>query len=126
MFPLLLLSGESSSFSQELNISNEILSLIEDDNFPDYLDPVYLIGHIRSYAKFLQLNEEEIILQRKNKFLQIGRGRGFSTKSDMSNSLSLKKNNIEVLFDKIIINKKILGGIILLIITILAVYLFNN
>ena len=50
-----------SYISQELNISNEILSLIEDDNFPDYLDSVFLIGHIRSYAKFLDLNEKEII-----------------------------------------------------------------
>ena len=50
-----------SYISQELNISNEVLSLIEDDNFPDYLDSVYLIGHIRSYARFLDLNEKEII-----------------------------------------------------------------
>ena len=50
-----------SYIAQELNISNEVLSLIEDDNFPDYLDSVFLIGHIRSYAKFLDLNEKEII-----------------------------------------------------------------
>ncbi|MDC0192057.1 DUF4115 domain-containing protein [Alphaproteobacteria bacterium] len=50
-----------SYISKELNVSNEILSLIEEDNFPDYLNSVYLIGHIRSYAKFLHLNEEEII-----------------------------------------------------------------
>ena len=50
-----------SYIAQELNISNEVLSLIEDDNFPDYLDSVYLIGHIRSYARFLDLNEKEII-----------------------------------------------------------------
>ena len=50
-----------SYIAKELNISNEILSLIEDDNFPDYLDPVYLIGHIRSYARFLDLNDKEII-----------------------------------------------------------------
>ena len=50
-----------SYIAKELNISYEILSLIEDDNFPDYLDSVYLIGHIRSYARFLDLNEKEII-----------------------------------------------------------------
>ena len=50
-----------SYIAKELNISYEILSLIEDDNFPDYLNPVYLIGHIRSYARFLDLNEKEII-----------------------------------------------------------------
>ena len=50
-----------SYISKELNVSNEVLRLIEEDNFPDYLNSVFLIGHIRSYAKFLQLNEEEII-----------------------------------------------------------------
>ena len=50
-----------SYIAKELNISYEILSLIEDDNFPDYINSVYLIGHIRSYARFLDLNEKEII-----------------------------------------------------------------
>ena len=50
-----------SYISKELNISSEILRLIEDDNFPNYIDSVYLIGHIKSYAKFLDLNEKEII-----------------------------------------------------------------
>ena len=50
-----------SYIAKELNISSEILSLIEDDNFPDYLNSVYLIGHIRSYARFLNLNKKEII-----------------------------------------------------------------
>ena len=50
-----------SYISKELNVSNEVLRLIEEDNFPDYLNSVFLIGHIRSYAKFLQLNEDEII-----------------------------------------------------------------
>ena len=50
-----------SYISKELNISIDILNLIEEDNFPDYIDSVYLIGHIRSYARFLDLNEKEII-----------------------------------------------------------------
>tara|TARA_Y100001970_G_scaffold280448_1_gene389454 strand:- start:525 stop:1373 length:849 start_codon:yes stop_codon:yes gene_type:complete len=50
-----------SYISKELNISHEILRLIEEDNFPNYIDPVYLIGHVRSYAKFLDLNAKEII-----------------------------------------------------------------
>ena len=52
---------ELSFISKQLNISSEILSLIEDDNFPDYIDSVYLIGHIKSYAKFLDLDEKKII-----------------------------------------------------------------
>ena len=50
-----------SYISKQLNVSNEILSLIEEDNFPDYIDSVYLIGHIKSYAKFLDLDEKIII-----------------------------------------------------------------
>ena len=50
-----------SYISKQLNVSSDILSLIEDDNFPDYIDPVYLIGHIKSYAKFLDLDEKKII-----------------------------------------------------------------
>ncbi len=112
----------------QLNIVDEI---IEEPIGGAHRDREKTLENTRNSIKknlqqFKNLNEEEIILQRKNKFLQIGRGRGFSTKSETSNSLSLKKNNIEVLFDKIIINKKIIGGIILLIITILAVYIFNN
>ena len=54
-----------SYISKELNVSSEILSLIEDDNFPDYINSVYLIGHIRSYAKFLDLNEKEMDVYRR-------------------------------------------------------------
>ena len=50
-----------SYISKQLNVSSDILSLIEDDNFPDYIDSVYLIGHIKSYAKFLDLDEKKII-----------------------------------------------------------------
>ena len=49
-----------SYISKELNISNDILNLIEEDSFPDYINSVYLIGHIRSYARFLDLNENLI------------------------------------------------------------------
>ena len=50
-----------SYIAAELNISESVLNSIEDDNFPDYIDHVFLIGHIRSYAKYLDLNEEVII-----------------------------------------------------------------
>ncbi len=47
--------------SKDLNISFDILSKIEDDNFPEYLDKVYLTGHIRAYSKYLGLNPNEVI-----------------------------------------------------------------
>ncbi len=50
-----------SKVSKELNISLGILEEIENDSFPNYLSTVYLVGHIRSYSKFLELDEKEII-----------------------------------------------------------------
>ena len=50
-----------SQISKELRISQNVLHSIENDDFPKYLDVVFLIGHIRSYAKFLDLNEKLII-----------------------------------------------------------------
>ena len=47
--------------SNELKISEYILKKIENDNFPNNINNVFLIGHIKTYAKFLDLNYIEII-----------------------------------------------------------------
>ena len=47
--------------ASELKISINLIENIEKDYFPDYLNQVYLIGHLRSYAKYLQLDHNEII-----------------------------------------------------------------
>ena len=47
--------------SAHLNISENIIKNIEDDNFPNYIDTVYMIGHLRSYAKFLNLDQSQIV-----------------------------------------------------------------
>ena len=47
--------------SHNLNISCEILENIEDNNFPEYISTVFLIGHIRSYATILELDQAMII-----------------------------------------------------------------
>ncbi len=47
----------------------------------------------RNLNKFLTLTEDEIISQRKNKFLDIGRNKGFSTSSSNQNKL-ISRNNI--------------------------------
>ena len=49
------------SVSDELKISVNILQNIEKDYFSEYLDNVFLVGHIRSYAKYLNLDHNEII-----------------------------------------------------------------
>ena len=47
--------------SRELHISKDLLISIENDNFPEFVNQVYMMGHIRSYAKFLELDQIKII-----------------------------------------------------------------
>ena len=53
------------TIAKDLNIQLELLISIESNDFPDHLDLVYLIGHIRAYAKLLGLNDDEIVKQFK-------------------------------------------------------------
>ena len=80
----------------ELNIIDEI---IQEPTGGAHRDRDKILENVRNSIQnnlqyFYDLNENEIILQRKNKFLKIGRGSGFSTKPDVSDSLSLKKSNL--------------------------------
>ena len=50
-----------TDISKELKISKDILESVENDNFPDYINIIFVIGHIRSYAKFLHLDHIKII-----------------------------------------------------------------
>ena len=50
-----------SNISNELNISSEVLVKIENDQISNNTDIIYYIGHIRSYAKFIDLNGDDII-----------------------------------------------------------------
>ena len=66
---------------------------------------VSLTKHLENFKNF---TENEVILQRKNKFLQIGRNSGFSIKSDINSGLSLKKNNLDNIVENIFKYKRIL------------------
>ena len=50
-----------NQISNDLKISKSILLEIENDNLPEYLDKVFIIGHVRSYANYLNLDSETII-----------------------------------------------------------------
>ena len=52
--------------AEELNIQLDLLTRIENNDFFDHFDLVYLIGHIRAYAKFLGLNDNEVVKQFKD------------------------------------------------------------
>jgi cytoskeletal protein RodZ len=47
--------------SYELKINQNLIAKIELDDFSEYLSPVYLMGYIRSYANFFDLNADDLI-----------------------------------------------------------------
>jgi acetyl-CoA carboxylase carboxyl transferase subunit alpha len=71
---------------------------------------------------FKDLSSEEIMNERKNKFLKIGRNQGFISNSEDLSTLTIKKNN----FDKILKSKKVLIGstIVGLVLLVIAFSLF--
>ena len=49
----------------ELKISKNIIHKIENDEFDQTINSIFYLGHLRAYAKFLNLNTKEIIEQFK-------------------------------------------------------------
>ena len=65
---------------------------------------------------FKDLSSEEIMNERKNKFLKIGRNKGFISNSEDISTLTIKDNNVVEIFKskKIIIGSAVLGLILLI------------
>ena len=59
--------------------------------------------------EFFNMSGDEVLNHRKNKFLTIGRSKGFVNQLDNLNTLSLKKNKINILIDKFLKSKINLG-----------------
>jgi acetyl-CoA carboxylase carboxyl transferase subunit alpha len=65
---------------------------------------------------FKHLSFDEIINERKNKFLKIGRGKGFVSDSENLSTLIDKNNNFEILkTNKLLIGSIVLGIVLLLV-----------
>ena len=47
--------------SKELKISEKILNDIENDNFKNNIDNVFIIGHLRSYCAYLDLDHFKLV-----------------------------------------------------------------
>ena len=58
-----------SDVSKELMIPEEILNNIENCYLQNDIDIVFILGHLRSYCRFLNLNESELVTQFKNEHL---------------------------------------------------------
>ena len=73
---------------------------------------------------FSNMNKEEILLQRKNKFLSIGRSQGFGPKSKISENLSIKTNIIDKFINKIFFYKKYLIYLLIFIVLVFSITLY--
>ena len=69
------------------------------------MNPVHVVL-AKNLNYFKDLSSEEIMNERKNKFLKIGRNQGFISSSEDLSTLTIKNNN----FDKIFKSKKVLIG----------------
>ena len=58
-----------SDVSKELKIPEEILNNIENNYLQNDIDIVFIIGHVRAYCAFLNLNEVELVDKFKNENL---------------------------------------------------------
>ncbi len=76
---------------------------------------------IKNLNYFEELSPEEIMSERKNKFLKIGRNDGFITSDEELSSLTIKKNK----FDKILKSRQTLFVIVIGIILISCIFLFT-
>jgi acetyl-CoA carboxylase carboxyl transferase subunit alpha len=71
--------------------------------------------------QFLNMTKEEILNHRKNKFLMIGRNKGFVSRLDDLNSLSMKKNKVNLVIENFLKSKTRLA--VFLVTMMLSAYL---
>ena len=77
---------------------------------------------INNLNDFNSMSKDEVLNHRKNKFLSIGRSKGFISQSATDDSLHMKQNPVDILKVRIVKNKNQL--IILAIILTLVVSIF--
>ena len=103
----------SSSDLLKLNIIDEI---IPEPVGGAHRDKDLILDNVRDSLKknldfFQTMDKDEILAHRKNKFLSIGRNKGFSTQSDDRNDLSMKASALENIYQNFKKNSKIYYGV---------------
>jgi len=109
----------------ELQIIDEI---IYEPTGGAHRDRDLILDNVRSSIRknleiFENMNEEEILIQRKDKFLSIGRSKGFTSYSSFSDNLSMKVSLINKIKNKFYNYKKHFFLIFGIFVLILAIYL---
>ena len=113
----------SSKDLYELKIVDEVIS---EPVGGAHRDKNLIIDNVRNSIRknldyFKTMNKEEIFLQRKNKFLSIGRSGGFVSDTKISSNLSMKTNFINKYINNLLNYKSYI--LIFLIIIILILFL---
>ena len=114
--------------------SKDLLNLnIIDEIIPEpvggaHRDRDLILDNVRNSLEknlefFSNMDKDEILNHRKNKFLSIGRNNGFSSKSEISTNLSMKENFIEKLKFKLKKENKISYIITSIFVSIIILYL---
>jgi Acetyl-CoA carboxylase alpha subunit len=103
----------SSSDLLKLNIIDEI---IPEPVGGAHRDKDLILDNVRESLKknldfFETMDKNEILTHRKNKFLSIGRNKGFTTQSDDRNDLSMKASVLENINQNFKKNSKIYYGV---------------
>ena len=111
----------SSSDLLKLNIIDEI---IPEPVGGAHRDKDLILDNVRDSLKknldfFQTMDKDEILTHRKNKFLSIGRNKGFTTQSDDGNDLSMKANVFESINQNFKKNSKIYYGVSAVVLLIL-------
>ena len=109
--------------------SKDLLNLkVIDEIIPEpvggaHRDRDLILENVRSSIEnnlneFLNMTAEQVLNHRKNKFLTIGRNKGFVSQLDDLSSLSMKKNKINILIENFFTSKINIGVIFLVVILI--------
>ena len=120
-----------ASKAMKLTSKNLLELEIIDEIIPEPLggahrDKELILRNVKNSIKknldfFSSMDQESILSQRKNKFLSIGRNKGFTTQPNINESLSMKENYFDK-FRKVLLNYKekiALFGLIILFIYII-------
>ena len=114
--------------------SKDLLDLqIIDEVIPEptggaHRDKDLILDNVRNSIRknletFENMNKDEILMQRKDKFLSIGRNKGFTSYSVFSDNLSMKVSLLNKIKNKLDNNKKYVLLLIGIFVLALAIYL---
>jgi acetyl-CoA carboxylase carboxyl transferase subunit alpha len=109
----------------DLKIIDEIIS---EPLGGAHRDKDLILDNVRNSIKsnldfFINMDKDEILSQRKNKFLSIGRGRGFASSTNLADNLSMKTSFIDKVINNFLKYKNYLLISSLILILIISFYL---